>query len=171
MPSAARLSFTAIDFETANTFPNSACAIGLVRVEKGRIVARAHHLIQPPFRRFDFTYLHGIDWAAVRSAPTFEALWPSVASFFEGVDFLAAHNAVFDARVLRACCDWYGLPFPTRAFECTVHVARRSWNLRPTTLKHVADYLGLPLRQHDAASDAEVCAGIVLRAAGVRPSG
>jgi DNA polymerase III epsilon subunit-like protein len=36
MPSAASLSFTAIDFETANTFPNSACAIGLVRVEKGR---------------------------------------------------------------------------------------------------------------------------------------
>jgi DNA polymerase-3 subunit epsilon len=157
-------SFTAIDFETANTYANSACAVGLVRVEAGRVIERAYHLIQPPFQRFEFTYLHGIDWNGVRDAPTFEALWPELASFFEGVDFVAAHNAPFDEGVLRACCDWYGLRVPEVRFECTVQMARAAWNLRPTTLRHVADFLGVSLDHHHAASDAQACADIVLRA-------
>ena len=33
------LSFTAIDFETANRFIGSPCAVGLVRVRGGRVVA------------------------------------------------------------------------------------------------------------------------------------
>jgi DNA polymerase III epsilon subunit-like protein len=53
--------FTAIDFETANTYANSACAIGLVRVEHGRVIGRGYHMIRPPFQRFDFTELHQID--------------------------------------------------------------------------------------------------------------
>ena len=157
-------SFTAIDFETATKDPNSACAIGLVRVEGGRIVQRGYHLIRPPFETFEFTYLHGIDWATVRDEPTFAELWPRLVGFFKGIDFAAAHNAEFDAGVLRASCDWYGLPFPDVSFECTVRIARASWNVRPTTLRHVAGYLGLSLNHHHAASDAEACANIVLRA-------
>jgi DNA polymerase-3 subunit epsilon len=160
-----RPTFSAIDFETANRYRNSACAIGLVRVERGRIVRRAYHLIRPPFRRFEFSALHGIDWARVRYEPTFGELWPVLAPFFEGVEFVAAHNASFDAGVLRAACAWYGLRVPRVGFECTVRVARASWGLRPATLRHVADYLGLLLRHHHAGSDAEACARIVLAAA------
>ena len=60
---------------------------------------------------------------------------------------------------------WYGVEVPAVPFECTVRVARASWGLRPTTLRHVADHLGLSLQHHDAASDAEACARIVLAAA------
>ncbi len=155
--------FTAIDFETANRYRNSACAIGLVRVCRGRIVERACHLIRPPFRYFQFTYIHGIEWASVRWAPTFEDLWPEIASFFEGIDFLAAHNASFDRAVLRACCDWYGLDAPRVPFTCTVRLARSTWGVRPTTLPDVANFLGLPWNHHDAASDAEACAQLVLQ--------
>jgi DNA polymerase-3 subunit epsilon len=163
--SSRRPSFTAIDFETANRYRNSACAIGLVRVERGRIVRRGYHLIRPPFRRFEFTDLHGIDWAAVRGEPSFGELWPDLADYFEGVDFVAAHNASFDAGVLRATSAWYGVDVPEVEFECTVRLARASWGLRPTTLRHVADYLGLSLQHHHAGSDAEACARIVLAAA------
>ncbi len=158
-------SFTAIDFETANTYRNSACAVGLVRVENGRVVRRAHHLIRPPFRLFTFTYLHGIDWAMVRSSPTFAEVWPLMAPFFKGVDFVAAHNAPFDASVLRAAARQYGVALPHVTFKCTVRLARDTWGLRPTTLRHVADFLGLDLHHHDAGSDAEACARIVLAAA------
>lgn len=158
-------SFTAIDFETANRYRNSACAVGLVRVERGRIVRRAYYLIRPPFRLFQFTALHGIDWATVRNEPSFAELWPVLAPYFKGVDFVAAHNAPFDAGVLRATCAWYGVDAPSVQFECTVRVARASWGLRPTTLRHVADYLGLSLQHHHAGSDAEACARIVLAAA------
>lgn len=160
-----RPTFTAIDFETANRYRNSACEVGLVRVERGRIARRAKYLIRPPFRRFEFTWLHGIAWATVRDEPDFQRLWADIVPFFQGVDFIAAHNAAFDRSVLRACCAWYGLPAPAIPFACTVKLARETWGVRPTKLPDVADYLGLKLRHHDAGSDAEVCARIVLRAA------
>ena len=34
------LDFTAIDFETANSSPASACSVGLVRVRDGKVVAQ-----------------------------------------------------------------------------------------------------------------------------------
>ena len=122
-PTPRRASFTAIDFETATRDPNSACAIGLVRVEGGRIVRRAYHLIRPPSAAFEFTYLHGIDWATVHAAPTFAQVWPRLVGFFENIDFAAAHNAEFDVGVLRASYGWYGLPFPAIPFQCTVRLA------------------------------------------------
>ncbi len=40
--------FVAIDFETANNRPNSACQLGLVVVENWQIVHEAEWLIRPP---------------------------------------------------------------------------------------------------------------------------
>lgn len=157
-------SFTALDFETANRYRNSACAVGLVRVERGRIVRSAHHLIRPPFRHFEFTGLHGIAWRDVEDSPTFAGIWRQIAPFFRDVDFVAAHNVSFDRSVLASCCEWYGLPPPKVAYECTVRIARASWGVRPTTLRHVADFLGLQLTHHHAGSDAEACARIVMSA-------
>jgi DNA polymerase III subunit epsilon len=153
--------FTAIDFETANHDPESACAIGLVRVEGGRITQRFTKLIL-------FTYLHGIAWHDVAKAPTFGMIWHHVQRLVAGVDFVAAHNAPFDERVLRACCRRVRLPAPNVRFECTVELARRVWRIFPTRLECVTAALGIPLRHHDAASDAEACAQIVLRAKDLR---
>jgi DNA polymerase-3 subunit epsilon len=160
--------FLALDFETANRERDSACAIALVRVEEGRITQRVCRLIRPPSRVFEFTYLHGIDWRRVASEPTFGDLWPSLRPLFEGVDFIAAHNASFDRGVLAACSARAGVREIELPFECTMKLARSTWGLYPTTLKHVADFLGLPLKHHDAASDAEACARIVLAAAKVQ---
>jgi DNA polymerase III subunit epsilon len=157
-------SFTAIDFETANFYPNSACAIGLARVERGRIVRRAYHLIRPPFRWFQFTDLHGISWPMVEREPSFGELWPGLERYFRGIDFVAAHNASFDSRVLRSTCVWHGIELPSLAFECTVRMARATWGVRSATLPCVASFLGLRLDHHHAGSDAEACARIVLAA-------
>jgi DNA polymerase-3 subunit epsilon len=156
--------FTAIDFETANRQRTSACAVGLVRVERGQIVRRAYHLIRPPFRGFEFTDVHHIDWPLVRDEPTFAELWPKIEPFFREIDFLAAHNVAFDAGVLRATCRWYGIAPPRNELRCTVRLARDRWHLHPATLRHVAEFLGLRLNHHHAGSDAEACAEIVMRA-------
>ena len=52
--------FVAIDFETANHRGDSACALGLVRVEDGAVTAAESLLIRPPDRNFSFTWVHGI---------------------------------------------------------------------------------------------------------------
>ena len=67
--------FVAIDFETATTRRDSACAVGLAAGCNGRVVLARTHLIRPPTAQFTFTDLHGLDWEDVHDAPTFAELW------------------------------------------------------------------------------------------------
>lgn len=156
--------FAAIDFETANHSRDSACAVGVVVVSNGRIVDRYHQLIRPPSRDFVFTNIHGISWNDVARAPTFDSAWSAISQRIRGISFLAAHNAPFDKGVLNACCYTYGLPVPTSPFVCTVSVARSQWSLYPTKLPDVCRYLNISLKHHQADSDAEACAQIVIAA-------
>ncbi|MGL6094616.1 MAG: 3'-5' exonuclease [Fimbriiglobus sp.] len=156
--------FVAIDFETADYQPDSACAIGLVRVENGEITQRATLLLRPPRPRVKFTNIHGITWNMVAAAPTFGDAWPKLLPLLDGAGFLAAHNASFDRRVLTACCSAAGHPLPAVPFQCTVQVARKRWGLRPNDLASVCRRLGIGLIHHHAGSDAEACARIVLAA-------
>src|SRR6185369_9392171 len=157
-------SFVAIDFETADFGRDSACAVGMVRVEKNRIVRSASRLIRPPRRDFVFSYIHGITWEHVADAAPFAQVWSELRELAQGVDFLAAHNAPFDRSVLNACCRSAGMEPPPLPFECSVRLARKQWGIRPTTLPDVCRVLGLQLRHHDALSDAEACARIMIAA-------
>ena len=159
------MNFVAIDFETANYQPDSACAVGLVKVAGGEIVDKAVHLIRPPTKQFVFTYVHGLTWKDVANSEDFGALWPKLAPLLAGATFFAAHNASFDRSVLRACCASHGLRAPSLPFRCTVQISRRAWNIRPTKLSDVCKKLEIPLNHHEALSDAMACAKIVLVAA------
>lgn len=155
--------FAAIDFETSHHAPDSACAVGLVRVENGRIVRRVRQLLRPPPRAFLFTQIHGIRREDVENKPTFAEAWPVLAETIDGAEFLAAHNASFDRGVLHACCVSAGLPIPGVEFRCTVRLARRFFGIHPATLDNVCRELEIPLlHHHDALADAEACARIVI---------
>lgn len=156
--------FLAIDFETADHGSDSACAVGLVRVEDGVTTASQSRLIRPPRRRILFTAIHGIAWRHVAAEPDFAGVWNDLAHLAEGVDYLVAHNAGFDRRVLRACCAAAGVAAPEVPWICTVRLARAAWGVFPTKLPNVCDYLGIALRHHDAGSDALACATIAARA-------
>ena len=161
--------FVALDFETADRGRDSACALAMVRVEGSRITARTAQLIRPPRREFEFTHIHGISWRDVRDRPAFGAVWRAMAPLLDGAEFIAAHNASFDRSVLEACCAAAGIPPPAQRYECTVALARKRWGLHPTRLPDVCRHLGIKLRHHDALSDAEACAGIVVAAGALLP--
>lgn len=156
--------FVAIDFETADYGADSACAVGLVRVEGLRVVCRETMLIRPPRRRFVFSYLHGITWEMVEESPAFAEAWPRLSPILEGATFLAAHNAPFDRNVLSSCCAVAGLIMPKLPFVCTVQLARRAWGQRRNDLASVCRRLSIVLNHHNALSDAEACARIVIAA-------
>lgn len=159
--------FVAIDFETANNDRNSACAIGLTRVESGQIVDQMTRFIRPPTNDFNYycVRVHGLGWSDVQDAPDFEGVWKEALGFCSGAQFFAAHNAPFDRSVLKACCEHYRLPMPQIPFLNTVTVARRSWpELNKHGLAAVCAHLGVPLNHHEAGSDALGCAKIVLAA-------
>ena len=154
----------ALDFETADRGPDSACALALVAIENGAISDRKSFLIRPPRDRFEFTYIHNITWADVREEPIFAARVPEIENFIRDSSFLVAHNAAFDRRVLYNCYSVSGKSHPEVPFSCTVRLARTAWDLRPTKLPDVCGHLGIELNHHDAMSDALACAQIAIAA-------
>lgn len=157
-------SFVAIDFETADNGADSACAIGLVRVDGESITREEVRLIRPPRPHIVYTHIHGITWEQVKDSPDFGAVWRDLRAMLDGADYLVAHNASFDRRVLQACCEAHGHAMPTLPFKCTVQIARKSFAIYPTKLSNVCKVLGIELNHHEALSDARACAQIVLQA-------
>jgi len=160
--------FVAIDFETADQGRDSACAVGLARVENEKIVRTEYRLIKPPRREIIFTYIHDISWEDVAGEPLFGEVWPGLAHMFEGIDFITAHNAPFDRGVLHACCAAAGLTPPPQPFVCTVQLSRKELGMKPATLSHVCHHLSISLKHHNALSDAEACAQIMITVEQIR---
>lgn len=160
------LDFTAIDFETANGFRGSPCAVGLTKVRSGRVVDEASWLMRPPANHDHFEYhnvrIHGIRSEDVAGLPRFGELFPEIGAFIGG-DILAAHNAAFDLGVIRSGLEVSGLAGPAYEYVCTVMLSRRCYSLVSNSLPFAAEEAGVPLvNHHDAAEDARACAGILI---------
>lgn len=157
------MKFIALDFETANHYRDSACALGLVRVENNKIIDKEALLIRPPYQWFAFTRIHGISWEDVEDAQTFKQHWKSIKPFFRGIDFAVAHKANFDRDVLHACCRRYKIKVPNIDFRCTVKLSRQVFGIYPTDLATVCNKLDIPLQHHNALSDTLACAKIMIK--------
>ena len=155
--------YAAIDFETADYEADSACAVGLVKVCGGRVADMFYSLIRPPRRRMYFSHIHGLTWSHVKNSPTFAELWPEIHARLADIDFLAAHNAPFDRRILHGCCAAAGIPVPNIPFVCTLRAARRALRLPSYRLDAVCAHLGIELKHHHAGADALAAARILLQ--------
>ncbi|MBM7797029.1 exonuclease domain-containing protein [Pseudoglutamicibacter albus] len=161
--------FVAIDFETANGFRGSACAVGLVKVRDGAVVDTYSSLLQPPqgFDHFDprNVSIHGIRPDDVAAAPRFAAAYPDIAEFI-GSDVVLAHNAAFDIGVIRAGLQASEVGASKLAYACTVQLARKVYDLMSYSLPFAAHAAGFDLTEHhDALADARACAAIGVDAA------
>ncbi|MGO1545605.1 MAG: exonuclease domain-containing protein [Gulosibacter sp.] len=164
--------FVAIDFETANRSPASACAVGLLRIQNGRIVDSDEWLIQPPAGHDEFApfnvQLHGISADRVKNSPDWPASLRRILDFTRG-DVLVAHNASFDMGVLVAATKASHLPVPQLRYFCSLRLARKSYFLKSYSLPHASRAAGYDLtNHHDALADAEACAAIVVDVAHTR---
>ncbi|MEV8250707.1 3'-5' exonuclease [Microbacterium sp. NPDC076768] len=163
------LDFTAIDFETANSSPASACSVGLVRVRDGEVVATTGWLIQPPPGHDEFqewnVRIHGIQPTDVLSAATWVDQFDRLCDF-AGADVLVAHNAGFDLNVLRRATEATGQECPPYRSLCSLQVARKTYELDSYRLPSAAAAAGFEeFSHHDALADARACAQIVIDAA------
>ncbi|WP_288967958.1 3'-5' exonuclease [uncultured Microbacterium sp.] len=163
------LDFTAIDFETANSSPASACSVGLVRVRGGEVVATTGWLIQPPPGHDEFqewnVRIHGIQPEDVLSAATWVDQFDRLCAF-AGADVLVAHNAGFDLNVLRRASEATGQLCPPYRSLCSLQVARKTYTLDSYRLPIAAAAAGFEeFSHHDALADARACAQIVIDSA------
>lgn len=159
------IDFCAIDFETATNERHSACEMGICLVENGAIKETKTWLIKPPsfpyFNRHNIA-VHGITPEDVEDAPTFDEIWYEAEEMMYG-NLMIAHNASFDASVLRGCFDFYGMYKPKLNYLCSIQIAKKSWRHLPRFgLKSLAEYHHITFNHHRAGADAEVCAKISL---------
>lgn len=159
--------FTAIDFETANQYRTSACQIGIVLVENGKIKKEFVSYIKPEPNYFNSKFtknIHGIDASTVIDAPTFPELWPTIASYIENAALLVAHNIGFDKSVLANCLEYHEIKAKIPETYCTLNKSKQQLaNLENHQLSTVCDYFGIALNHHEALSDARATAKIALK--------
>jgi DNA polymerase III epsilon subunit-like protein len=160
------LSFCAIDFETANAYRGSPCAVGLIKVVDGQVVDSRRYLMRPPegYDHFDpFNIgLHGITPSVVRGEPRFAQRLHEILAFADGLP-LVAHNAAFDIGVIRDACVVSDLPWPAASYACTLVFSRVTWSLLSYSLPWVADAAGVSLgHHHDPEADARAAASVLL---------
>ncbi len=156
----------AIDFETANQHPASACSVGLVQFEAGELVFEAQHLIKPHPRYASFDSrnlsIHGIHPEAVLDHDHFDRVYAHIEPLLRE-SILIAHHAPFDVGVLKALRLAYGLEYPKTMYLDSVEIARKVLPfLANHKLNTVSEYLGIELTHHDALSDARASGLIAL---------
>jgi DNA polymerase III subunit epsilon len=157
--------FLALDTET-NGLARDRCElteVGAVLVGGGELHDRWESLVgvTAPLGR-GIQRFTGITQAMVDIAPPPEQVLPELARRMRG-RLLVAHNAQFDARVLRQAFDRAALTWPDPPVICTVALARRFAPLqRRRGLASLADALGIDVGTvHRALPDAETCARVL----------
>lgn len=159
----------AIDFETANYPRESAIALGVSVIENNAVTETRAWLFRPPGERIyirrDFIAIHGITSNMLKDKPDFSGVWDEMKPYFNRADMLIAHNAGFDRTVLYAVAAHYDIEIPAFDWRCTVNLSRVMWpGLFNHKLPTVCEHLGITLKHHDPASDAEASARIFLAA-------
>lgn len=154
----------AFDVETPNRRNRRMSAIGITVIEDGAITESFYSLVDPE-THFDYfnTQLTGISAETVKGEPTFPKLWSEIEPLMSG-GILAAHNAVFDLSVLKCCLEDYGIFWKQSVkYLCTVQIGRRVLPGMSHKLDMLCDRYGIFLDHHNAASDSEACAKILLQ--------
>lgn len=159
------MNFTAMDFETANHYPESACSLALVMVRDNKIIDRFYTVINPqmPFDAQNIK-IHGITAEDVKNAPTMEEVWHKIKPLYQPGMLVAAHNARFDCNVMEKSLARYNIPTPHYLAIDTLATSRLfEPNLKNHKLDTVSTALNIDLwHHHNALSDSEACAEILI---------
>ena len=161
------MTFTSLDFETANRSRVSICAAGLAVFENGQLTESPYWLVRPPkphgWFDEDFIEVHGLTHLEVLDAPEFPAIAKGLVWRLAGNDLVIAHNAHFDIEHLRATLEHFDLPRPVFDYVCTCQLARRVWPELPSHgLNALAAHIGHKFNHHHAQADAEAAGRVLL---------
>ena len=159
------MNFIAMDFETANHYPESACSLALVMVRDNKIVDEFFTVINPqmPFDARNIE-VHQITAEDVKDAPTMNEVWPKIKDLYQPGMLVAAHNARFDTNVMRQSLARYSIKEPHYLVIDTLATSKLFEPELPNhKLDTVSEALNVDLwHHHNALSDSEACANILI---------
>ncbi|KQN36939.1 transposase [Sphingomonas sp. Leaf407] len=156
--------FVVIDVETACSRVSSICQIGIVGFRDGGIAFEYETLVDPQDQFSSFnTRIHGITAEHVRGKPSFADVHDVVTRHLGG-RITVAHS-YFDKGAMAAACRVHDRTMVDTTWLDSVGVAKRAWPDLPShKLNIVSRHLGIPLKHHDALSDARAAGMIVVKA-------
>jgi len=154
--------YAAIDFETATSERNSACAVAIINIEDGKIIDEYYTLIRPPRNEYQWQTIrvHGIKPKDTAKEKNFKEVWSEISSRLEN-RVIVAHNQSFDRSVLKHCMETYGLKNPNieikKPWDCTLKLYQAK-GYKPAGLSACCEVHNIELDHHNALSDAKACA-------------
>ncbi|MDI6774633.1 MAG: 3'-5' exonuclease [Verrucomicrobiota bacterium] len=160
------VTFVAFDTETTGLSARNSRAIEIaaVRFRNGVILAATNWLINPGMPiPTNATRVNGITDAMVSNCPPFRAAFPAFAEFARG-SVLLAHNARFDAAIIRAELLRNGLEAPPNLVLDTLELSK-AWYpaIKSHSLENVVRHIGVDATNfHRAQADSESLARIVM---------
>jgi DNA polymerase III subunit epsilon len=180
MEALANVSLVVVDVETTGWLDEQGeiTEIGAVRLTGGQVTGEFSSLVRArgPVPA-DITALTGITDDMVGRAPAPTAVLRSFLAFASDC-MLVAHNAPFDLGFLTAACAACELPWPSAAVLDTAVLARLllgPHDVPDCRLSTLAGYFGASTQPchralADAKATADVLAGLLRLAAGIRPA-
>jgi DNA polymerase-3 subunit epsilon len=157
-----------LDFETTGLSAATGdriTEVAALRIVGGRIAERYVSLVNCGVRVPSFiTALTGISQQMVDAAPPASQVVPELIDFI-GADTLAAHNASFDEKFLKAEGERVGRACAHSHVVCSLKLSRRVFPGLPSyKLGQLSGRLGIGFRSaaHRAEADAEVAAEVLL---------
>lgn len=155
--------FVVFDVETPNMKNDRMSAIGITVIENKKIIGEYFSFVNPEtnFDAFNVE-LTGINEEVVKDAPKFPEIWKQIQPIFEN-STLVAHNAIFDLSVLKKCLNDYNISWKEEVpYICTVQIGRKVLPNMSHKLNVMSDYFKINLNHHQADSDSNACAQILL---------
>ena len=146
--------YVIIDFETANNYPSSVCQIGMVKVNKGKIVDTFQALIKPkPFYFNEVNIsIHNISAGDVIDKPSFMDMYSIIDDFIDN-HLLIAHNASFDMNCLLRILSFNNVEFSYN-FVCSLRLAKDLISNCSHSLTNLSrDITKFNYKAHDALED------------------
>ena len=156
--------YVALDVETANSDCASICQVGIAEFDSQGALGRTWASIIDPEDRFAWmnVRIHGIREETVRGAPRFPEVFPKIRELCD--DRIVVHHMPFERVAIARATKRYELSGLRATWLDSAQVARRAWkqfSRRGYGLSNLSSELGIPLKHHDALSDA-IAAGSVV---------
>ena len=158
--------FTVIDFETANSYPDSVCALGIVRVENNTITRKISYYIRPPYKCITNSEVNGINWKFLETAPDFSQIWDDIKPLIDG-QIITGYNINFDAGCLEALFKCYGITNISYAAFDVLDTAKSMYKdcgLKNFKLKTVTNHAGITYNSFIASEGAAATAKLQILA-------
>lgn len=157
------MDFVVVDVETANFDLASICQVGIAAFSNGVLEDTYKTLVNPVdyFSPVHFS-IHGIDDYAVKDAPVWTDVFPSVREILEGK--VAVCHTHFDCASLNLASERNGLHLIQCQWLDSSRVVRETWPQFAKAgygLPNLAAHFGIEYGAHDALEDAR-CAGLIL---------